>query len=171
MIHTNSNSINLFFTGYMMPFKRYKSYLPNIAMIPDPVEPIDSNDCQISALTHSVGLVKALIYCLKHGVKFKVILAIDPPDISDSEIIKKLNDQNLPNSLKTIYEEYIYLRRNMTILDSDIPICLYRNIKNKDYMDSINYSSLNYYHSDTHYPYTDRSLRDQILGLYEKLSK
>ena len=172
--------INLFFTGHKTPFKRYKSYFQTIDLIPDPdpdlgpgglspwyIDHIESADQKIGILTHSIGLVNALIYCSSTKIKPKIILAIDPPDISRLAIQNKLNDSKLPDDLRVIYEKFI------KIIDAgdeflDFPICLFRNIKNKDYTDTKIYSSLNYYPSDTHYPYMNRSDRDRILKLYEK---
>lgn len=164
--------IDLFFTGYKMPFDRYRSYFPKLNHIPDPIpdeviRQITSNDpAAINIMTHSVGLVKALIFCMINEIKPTIILAIDPPCISEEEIVKKLDDNDLPQDLKNIYDSYIRLINEKMF--PWIPICLYRNMKNKDYSDSRYYNELNYYPSDTHYPYMVKKARDQILRLYEK---
>lgn len=168
----NQMTINLFFTGYKTHFKKYESYFPNLNFISDPVpsniiECIKSTEYVLKAMTHSVGLIKALNFCMINGIKSMKILAIDPPDSSDEEIIKKLNDENLPIDLRIIYNEYMELKKV-----NDFPkvqICLYRNRKNMKFNDIKYYDELNYYLIDTHYPYTLKKLRDQIVRLYEKM--
>jgi hypothetical protein len=166
--------INLFFTGWNQSPKRYKSYFPTIEFIYDPLPTLQSNlideehQTQFKAMTHSLGLVKALIYCSSCNIKSRpmIILAIDPPDISVHAIRVKLN-QGIPQDLHAIYQLYIDLVEKNQI--PPIPIHLYRNKKNEKYLDTDIYRSLTFYQSDTHYPYMVRSHRDQILQLYQNI--
>lgn len=165
--------INLFFTGFKMPFKRYKPYFPGLDLInPDidiDIENIDNKDKKISIMTHSVGLIKALIFCMNNKINPVIILAIDPPDISEHVIAQKLNNLELPDDLLVIYRQY----NELVAINGfpDLQIHLYRNIKNKHYMDKIYYESVCYYESDTHYPYMDRLSRDHIVKIYENKQK
>jgi len=164
--------MDLFFTGYNCPFKRYGSYFPKtIEFIPDP-SPSDpcftDGQTKIKIMTHSAGLVKALIFCSLTGIRPRMILAIDPPNISEQVIRTKLNDGKLPSDLYSIYEKFLSISNKEEIFQ--IPICLYRNQKNQ-YLDTDIYKSLHFYQTDTHYPYMIRSHRDQILKLYQDVDE
>jgi hypothetical protein len=173
-LRTDHTMMNLFFTGYNCPFKRYRSYFPKtIEFIPDP-SPSDpcftDKQIKINIMTHSVGLVKALIFCSLTGIRPIIILAIDPPDISEQEIQIKLSNGGLGLSpdLCSIYEKFMSISDKEEIFQ--IPICLYRNQRNQC-LDTNIYKSLHFYQTDTHYPYMVRSHRDQILKLYQDVNE
>lgn len=163
--------IQLFFTGYKTPSKRYKSYFPNLDMIYDPPDILDNvnQPINVCAMTHSVGLINALIFYKKHEslIQRIQIVAIDPPDISDQAIAQQLNDQTLDHDLKQIYKQYIDLDIFKS-MNNPVNIILYRNIKNLGFYDSEYYNESYYYQSDTHYPFMNKLLRNRILVLYEK---
>lgn len=154
-------SHTIYFTGYKMHPKRYSSYFPKISFVYNPSinEPINTN----IVITHSVGIISALIYCSETKQKPSII-ALDPPDISIDAIKAKIN--TLDTDLKYIYEKYL----NSFIKVTDYDVNVYRNIKNKSYMDNNFYKFMNYYDEDTHYPYTIKKIRDAITKKLKRIN-
>jgi hypothetical protein len=143
----------MFFTGHKMSPKRYISYFPGIDFIFNPSSAEQTE--ALIAVTHSVGIIKALNYFAKL-LKPKLIIAIDPPDISPRAI--KARYDKLQDDLKTIYNEYL---ENNTKA-SEYNIYLFRNRKKNDYVDLEYYTATYYYADDTHHPYTIKKIRNMI---------
>lgn len=134
--------------------KRYISYFPNQKITFN-----ITSDQPSMIITHSLGLINALIYCSEIKSTSIKIIAIDPPDISLDSIKERF--LNMPYDLKEIYKKY--LDNNINI--SHYNVYLFRNIKNLNYLDTPLYKYKEYYKKDTHYPYEDKLLRQRILSL------
>lgn len=146
----------LFFTDYKTPSKRYKSYFPKHDLTFDPNT--DQKDgCII--LTHGVGLIKAINFCVKNKTRPSRIIAINPPDISILSIISKYS--KLLDELQSIYGEY--LKNSVDAYSFNIHC--FRNINNAGYLDKVYYKGIFYYQENTHNPYEVKQLRDKILEL------
>lgn len=141
----------LFFSGHKMAPKRYQPYFPGIVFEFDPLECKDS--CTI--ITHSVGLVRAIVACKTGTIPAKIV-ALDPPDISPAAIIAKL--EGLPPELVPLYKEFL------GIVDrKPLNIVCWRNAKYSEFGDSACFRQLILYPQDTHRPYEIKSLRDAII--------
>ena len=162
----------LFFTGYQTPLKQYKSYFSMSTLVEN-----DKNHDK--CITHSVGIIKAIIWAYNNNIKL-TILAIDPPDLSSDVINSKIQDEKLDTPLRELYKEYV--SQNIDI--SKYKIYIFRNKKNETYGDNNLYTQVNvrskkesseyeknieYYKDDTHYPYTIKHIRDKIISKFESL--
>jgi len=141
------------FTGYQMNPKRYKSYfsLFNNDIIYNPDEVKAGTETII--LTHSLGLIKSLIWCNKYKIIPKIIIAFDPDSILESDINNKISTLTDPE-LKYTYISY---------LNSDIDITKYnihliRQNEKANYQDTCFYQSHKYYSEPTHHPYMLRTI-------------
>jgi len=143
----------LFFCGYKMAPKRYTSYFKDLPMTFDPTTTENKEPCEI--MTHSVGLVRAILFCLKNDMRPTKIIAMDPPDSSPEAIMARFD--TLPPDLKPVYAEFLAAKPNL----KEFNIVCWRNAKNRGFSD--HYASINYYELDTHYPYENKKLRDDIM--------
>lgn len=148
----------LFFGGHMTPLKRYVSYFPGFELCP-----IDSNShLSYNILTHSIGLVNALIYLSQQTIATGAlvnIVAMDPPDLSGENIRDKIS--NGDEVISSIYQRF----QNINLDFENLNVVVFRNIKKKEYTDVWMYSDVRYYDQDTHHPYRIKSVRDSIITL------
>ena len=160
IIHINlrSKTMNsiIFFPGYKTPVKRYISYFPGFKLCE--VTNYNYNCGDSSVLTHSIGLVNALIYFSQQNIKPKHIVAMDPPHLSNDSMLRKIKGGD--KSLAEIYQRFIDSDINM----KDWNITIYRNINKKNDKDNDKYSEIIYYNEDTHYPYQIRNVRNSIVA-------
>jgi hypothetical protein len=89
------------FSGYHVPEKRYKAFLPGIVIDPNQLGE------EQSILTHSCGIIKALLFCQIHSFTPKMIVAMDPPDVSKAAILARLPE--LPHDLQVLYQKFLEL--------------------------------------------------------------
>jgi hypothetical protein len=171
MIHKSNNlylnKINyrmLFFTGYGMAPKRYIGYFASLELTFNPTDKKDSgtNGTSTIIITHSAGIIKALLYCYKYKINPSRIIAIDPPDISKDSIINRL--YTLPDNLKALYNEFL----DSDIKTQDYPIVSFRDIQKQEYSDKMYYICIKYYKDGGHLPYEKKSLRDNIIDMCTK---
>ena len=140
----------LFFCGYKMSPKRYLPYFPDRRFVfnPDSVPEGVQSDLIV---THSVGLVQAIVFCAKLNFVPRKIVAIDPPDISPSAIAARFD--TLSQELKALYTEYLLLHFK------PLNVVCWRNHRNRNYDDANCYTAIIYYVEDTRHPYMYKSLR------------
>ena len=108
-------------------------------------------------ITHSMGIISALNYCFENKINPKLIVAMDPPDISNQAIKLRYNDMN--ENFKKIYD--IFLNSSIDITNYNIHNI--RNAKNSEYIDNSLYKQIYFYNKDTHYPYHIKEIRDRIV--------
>jgi len=162
----------LLFTGHKVPAKRYKGLIDhldtrNVIVIgtDDPEPKLDILECPI-IVGHSVGILRALVYCHKNGIGPRRVISLDG---------SYLNRELLKDSERTdLFQDYI---------DSDVDprnygIHLFRHIKNvntenylnanqsnKDAMNDTDYASVYYYTEKCgHYPFESKRLLNLILA-------
>lgn len=165
----------LFFTGHNTPLKRYQSYF-NETVLVEPEQKV-SNENKQTILCHSVGLVKALLWCVENNNISNVkIIAMDPPDLSQVSIktkIESMIDDKLLKLYKSFLEDDILSKfSEIGIADSSRcgersfsnSIIVFRNSKNKDHKDMKLYSAIHYYSEDTHYPYMVKKILKNVLA-------
>ena len=148
----------IFFGGYKTPIKRYISYFPGFELC----SVTECNYCSglsSNILTHSIGLVNALIYFSEQNIKPTYIIAMDPPNLFHDNISKKIQGDD--KTLSAIYQQY----RDTNINLSDWNITVFRNISKKDDKDTGVYSGVRYYTQDTHYPYQIQAVRNSIVSM------
>lgn len=143
-----------FVEGYNMPFKRYASYFPGYQLIS-----LDgANTKNISViLTHSLGLIKCLMWCKEREMRPKII-AMDPPSIdlgSLDNIINSHKDKKLVN----IYRQF----KEYDIDITEYHIVVFRPESKSSNIDSELYTEIIYYKEDTHYPYMIKVIRNHII--------
>ena len=146
----------IFFGGYKTPIKRYTSYFPGFQLY----SITDCNDETLlhsNILTHSIGLVEALLYFSNLKIKPNHIIAMDPPNLSVKSIAKRIHGED--KILSGIYQKY----NDSDINLSEWTITIFRN-KNKD-ADSDLYFKIKYYTQDTHHPYQIKTVRDSIISM------
>jgi hypothetical protein len=152
----------VFFTGYKMHSKRYTSYFPELNMVYDSLP--SNNEYFDIILTHSVGIIKALNYCFENKFRPLIIIAMDPPDISEKTIRERYNDMDY--NLKKIYDNFY-----SNVIDiSAYPVHVIRNRKNIGYTDKDLYKDIYFYDQDTHYPYQIKAIRDKIVKIVKNIT-
>ena len=148
----------IFFGGYKTPIKRYTSYFPGFYLY----SVTDCNDDILSEsniLTHSIGLVEALLYFSERKIKPNHIIAMDPPTLSFTSIAERIHGED--KVLSGIYQKY----NNSNINLSEWTITIFRN-KNKNIDADVDlYSKIIYYTQDTHHPYQIKTVRDSIISM------
>jgi hypothetical protein len=157
-----------FFCGYKVPPKRYISYFSKLNLVFDPL--ISGNESKSKKypiiITHSYGIINALMYCEELVYFPTLIIAIDPPDISIDNIKSKLLS-DLSVDLKTSYNRYLEQKISL----DNYNIYVYRNINKKNYLDTGSYKNVYWYNFESHYPYTNKKIRDDIYALIKKNNK
>lgn len=151
----------MFFTGHKTAPKNYLAYFPKQSFVFDPTT---AQECK-HIVTHSVGLVKAILYCLKFEIKPTVLVALDPPDLSIEAVQARF--PTLPAELKLLYTDFILA---LTKIDwRAFPIYCMRDSRHQC-LDTPCYTEIFYYKEETHYPYQIKHLRDKILARLAKPS-
>lgn len=149
----------LFFGEYKTPLEHYIPYFPTLNL-KTPLFHDHNIQSNVSILTHSNGIVNALVFCELRKIKPKII-CIDPPDIFKDHIEAKIG-KGLNQDLEEVYR---------TFLDFDIKvkkykIIVFRNSQLK-FSDTDLFSKIVFYNEPTHYPYEIPKLRNKILQLLE----
>lgn len=70
-------------------------------------DPDERHPCDV-ILVHSLGIIKALLYCQKFNIVPRGIVAMDTVDVSEDHIRSQLHDRK-PDG-KELYEEFLRLR-------------------------------------------------------------
>jgi hypothetical protein len=141
------------FSGYKVSPKRYNAYLADII-----IDPTDAKDVK-QILTHSVGLVKALLFCQDKNLSPQLIVAMDPPDLRVEAIRAKLSILN--PDLQTLYIRFLKENPPKPRL-----IYCYRSMANKA-EDDANFDCVTRY-VGSHYPFEHTHLRHNMLQCFLK---
>lgn len=142
-----------------MPLKRYESYFQGYKLVS--LNNYTSTSVEF-ILTHSVGLIKCLIWCNECNVH-PTIIAMDPPSIDSAYVDKKINISH-DLVLRGIYERFKKLNIDASVYN----ITVFRPESKTHYVDSQLYKEIIYYNQDTHYPYMIKSVRNKVLSLINK---
>jgi hypothetical protein len=149
--------MKLFFTGWKFPSKRYQAYFPTMNFIFDPVTMPYAKDEDIVILTHSVGLIKALIFCKEQKINPRVIIAMDTPDISLLAILDRMQINEA--ILNNYYVKFMDLQIDPQLFNI---ISFRQKSKKLEFQDCVFYKLNQYYAQPTHNPFEIKLLRDRM---------
>ncbi len=143
-----------------MPTKRYKAYFSQIDFIFDPDSADETKEYVI--LTHSCGLLKALIFCTLHKIMPKRIVSMDCPNLNRDAMMERM--KTMDENLKMLYINFLKFVPNI----SDYPIVSLRRENDSVSSDHVLFQKNLLYSEPTHYPYEHKLIRDQIVTLLQK---
>lgn len=142
------------FPGYNCHQKLYESYFPKLQLISP--ENITKYDQHITILTHSIGIVDAILWVREHSISNYNIIAMDPP------VMCKVSRFFRDDVLKLKYEKFFEIENDVDYSK----IQVFRSDDKRGLLDK--FKNVIYYDDITHYPYQVKKIRDEILC---KLSK
>lgn len=153
----------VFFTGRDAPVKKYQHFLEKIScQIVDPENKIEDIDLIIA---HSLGVIKALDYCVTFGLKPKKIISIDGTYLSYN-VLRQLPD--LPEVAKKYLDDRyawpcpVELWRFLEMPFSPLNLN-FRQARTLDDFKSP-YEKIYLYSEGGHWPFENKSFRVKFLS-------
>jgi|SRR6185437_6607977 len=143
------------FPGYNCSPKIYESYFPKLKFVSD--KEINNYNQQIIILSHSIGIVDAILWVRTNSIVNYFIVAMDPPVME--KIVRLFKDDDLKDKYDKFFEieEQIDYSRIHVFRSDDK-----RGLKDK-------FINVTYYDDYTHYPYQVKKQRDRIFNFIDNL--
>lgn len=125
--------------------KLYESYFPKFNLVSG-----ENVKEPVIIMSHSIGVVDALVWIRERKVKKYTFVAMDPP----------IMGRMITSEDKQLEEKYKKFVEIANEIDYD-KVQVYRNSERKELVDR--FTNVIYYEHDTHYPYQVKRIRDQII--------
>jgi esterase/lipase superfamily enzyme len=120
----------LLFTGHKVPIKRYKNLLLKlehrnlIVVLENQSDPLlDHEEESPVIVAHSLGILRALIYCKKHNVIPQKIISLDGSYLNEEYLKNHISPDDF---VKDVIKEYLLARIKLP----DYNVHLFRYIRN-----------------------------------------